>query len=210
MKLQVSFDMIDLERALGIAQEIEPYADSFEVGTLLLLRHGIEALQAFKKNFPSKLISADSKIVDRGRETALIFTSAKADWITVMAGTNRNVIHAACATAHEHGTKVMLDLIDSREFGQSALEAKNLGVDALLIHQPYDLDEPLVFLDKWELIRGNTDLPIHVSTRIKRDNIDSVVQVKPHGIILGRTITEAENPKEEARYFSELIKKIQE
>ena len=65
--------------------------------------------------------------------------------------------------------------------------------------------QPLVFLDKWELIRGNTDLPIFISTRIKRDNIADIIGVNPDGIILGRTITEAENPKEEAQFFYEVI-----
>ena len=204
MKLQISFDMTDLENALSIAQEIQEYADILDIGSLLLFAHGIAALDQFRELFPQKTIGSDTKIVDRGKDSAQLFSKAHSDWITVMAGTNKNVIHAACTAAHENGTKVMLDLIDSCESGQSALEAKNLGVDALLVHQPYDVEEPLVFLDKWELIRGNTDLPIFISTRIKRDNIEDIIRVNPDGIILGRTITEADDPKEEAKFFYEI------
>lgn len=205
MKLQISFDMTDLEQALKIAHEVHEYADVLDIGSLLLFSHGITALHSFREQFPQNVIAVDSKIVDRGKDTAHLFSKAHSNWITVMAGTNKNVIHAACSAAHENGTKVMLDLIDSKEFGQSALEAKNLGVDALLVHQPYDVDEPLVFLDKWELIRDNSDLPIFISTRIKRDNIEDIIRINPDGIILGRTITEAENPKEEAEFFYNFI-----
>ncbi len=206
MKLQISFDMTDLEKALAIAQEVHEYADIIDIGSLLLLAHGVPALHRFRELFPDKTISSDTKIVDRGKDSAHLFSKAKSDWITVMAGTNKNVIHAACTAAHENKTKVMLDLIDSKEVGQSALEAKNLGVDALLIHQPYDVENPLVFLDKWELIRGNTDLPIFVSSFIKRDNIEEVLRINPHGIILGRTIIEAADPKEEAKFFYDITR----
>ncbi len=209
MKLQISFDLTDLDRAIEIASQIHEYADILEIGTLLIYANGIAAVERFHETFPNKIILADTKIVDRGKESIALFAKAGADWVTVMAGTNKNVIHAACSTAHEYNKKVMLDLIDSREFGQSALEAKNLGADALLLHQPYDVEEPLEFLDKWEMIRGNTDLPIFISTRIRRDNIEAILKVKPDGITLGRTITEAENPQEEAKFFYQTCKGIE-
>ena len=210
MKLQISFDLIDLDRALEIAQQIHEYADILEIGTLLIYAHGTTAVERFREAFPDKVLLADTKIVDRGKESITLFAKAQTDWVTVMAGTNKNVIHAACTAAHERNKKVVLDMIDSKEIGQSALEAKNLGADALLVHQPYDVEEPLEFLDKWEMIRGNTDLPIFISTRIGRDNIEDILNVKPDGITLGRTITEAENPREEAKFFYNKCKGIEE
>jgi 3-hexulose-6-phosphate synthase len=207
MKLQISFDTADLQSALEIAHKVEKYVDILEVGTLLIYSHGVTALKKFREEFPKKTILSDTKIVDRGRDAVSLFAREGSDWLTVMAGTNKNVIHAACSNAHEHGKRVMLDLIDSQELGQSALEAKNLGADALLLHQPFDTDEPLIFLDKWDMIRGNTDLPIYVLGRINRDNVQAIVNLNPNGIIVGRSITQAENPEEEARYFFELCNK---
>lgn len=209
MKLQISFDMADLDRALEIARQVHEYADILEVGTLLIYTHGTAAVEQFREAFPEKRLLTDAKIVDRGKESVNLFAKAKTDWVSVMAGTNKNVIHAACTAAHAQNKKVILDMIDSKEIGQSALEAKNLGADALLVHQPYEVEEPLEFLDKWEMIRGNTDLPIFISTRIGHDNIDAVMSVKPDGIILGRTITEADNPREEAKFFYNLCKGIE-
>ncbi len=207
MKLQISFDLVDIDKALEIAKLVSPYADILEVGTILLYHHGINAINKFKEAFPQKTILADSKIVDRGKEVVTLLAEAGTDWVTVMAGTSKNVIHSACTAAHDLNKKVMLDLLDSDSVGQSALEAKNLGADALLFHQPYDEKESLIFLDKWEMIKGNTDLPIFISAKIKRETIDQIINVKPDGVIIGKSITEADNPEQEAQFFYDLIRK---
>ena len=62
MKLQVSFDITDLEQALHVASQIDNYVDIFEVGTLLIYKYGTEAIKEFKEKFPQKAVLADSKI----------------------------------------------------------------------------------------------------------------------------------------------------
>ncbi len=207
MKLQISFDLTDLDKAILIAREVQEFTDILEIGTLLIYAHGVNALKRFREAFADATLLVNTKIVDRGKESATLFAKADSNWITVMAGTNKNVIHAACASAHEQNNKVMLDLIDSREHGQSALEAKNLGADALLLHQPYDSEKSLVFLEKWEMIRGNTELPIFISAPINRDTIENIIKIKPDGIILGRTIINAENPRQEAQFYHDICRK---
>jgi len=205
MKLQIAFDLTDLEKALAIAKEIAEYADIIEIGTLLIYKNGTLAIEKFREAFPKKHILADTKIIDRGKEATQLFSQAGADWITVMAGTGKDVIHSVCTTAHANNTKVMLDLIDASTLGQSALEAKNLGVDALLFHQPYDEKESLTFLDKWDMIKGNTNLPIFVSAKFTPETIAQIIAINPAGIVLGKTITDADNPAEQAKLFHEHI-----
>jgi 3-keto-L-gulonate-6-phosphate decarboxylase len=113
----------------------------------------------------------------------------------------------ACVTAHDLGKKIMLDLVDANSIGQSAMEAKNLGVDCLLFHQAYDEPETSI-LDKWDLIKGNSDLPIFIAAKIDRGTIEEYIQLRPDGIIIGRSITAAEDPVKEAEYFSKIIKNI--
>jgi 3-hexulose-6-phosphate synthase len=208
MKLQISFDLIDLNKAITIGSEVAQYADIIEIGTILIYHHGISAIRRFKEAFPEKIILADTKIVDRAKEVVELFADAGAHWVTVMAGTSSQVIHAATTAAHNTNIKVMLDLIDSNTVGQSALEAKNLGADALLFHQPYSETESLVFLDKWDMIKGNTNLPIFVSAKINRNNVDKIIALRPDTIIVGLSITEAEDAAQEAHYFAELISKF--
>ena len=208
MKLQISFDLIDLDKAIAIGTEVAPYADIIDVGTILIYHYGINAVKRFKETFPDKIILADTKIVDRGKEITELFAQVGTDWVTVMAGTSSHVIHATTTAAHNENMKVMLDLIDSDSVGQSALEAKNLGVDALLFHQPYSEKESLIFLDKWDLIKGNTQLPIFVSAKINRENVDKIVALRPDVIIVGLSITDAENSIQEAEYFAQLVNKL--
>lgn len=205
MKLQISFDMSDLDKALEIALGVAPYATLLEVGSLLLYKYGIAAVEKFKEACPNNQIVADAKIIDRAKESVSLIAQAGADWITVMAGTKKEVIHAASTAAHDFNKKVMIDLLDAASPGQSALEAQSFGGDALVFYDDYDVNQIHVFKDKWDMVRGNSSLPIFVTGRVNRETIDTVINLQPDGIIISRPITEADNPVEEAQFFSEKI-----
>jgi 3-hexulose-6-phosphate synthase len=207
MKLQIAFDITDLHEAIDLAKKVADQCDILEIGTLLIYKHGVKSIERFRETFPKKTLLADSKIIDRGKEAAAILANAGADWITVMAGTGKEVIHSVCTAAHQHDTKVMLDLIDASALGQSALEAKNLGADALLFHQAYDEKDALILLDKWEIVRGNTSLPIFVSAKITRTSIYNILNIKPDGIVVGKSILDSDDPTEEAKFFYDLSNK---
>jgi len=201
MKLQISFDSLDIDENLSVAQQVVEYADVIEIGTLPLFKHGITIVEQFRQAFPKKVLFVDTKIVDRGRDVASIFSQAGADWISVMAGTSREVVHGVCSKAHDLGKKVCMDLIDAGAPGQEALEAKSLGVDALLFHQPYDEGASLSFLEQWEMVRGNSQLPIFVSAKISRETLDQILEIKPDGIVVGKAIMESSDPAAEAQFF---------
>lgn len=204
MEIQISFDITDLEKALLTAKAVEKYADSLAIGSPLLYRYGVRAIEAFRETFPEKILLADAKIIEHGKQAAGLLTQAGARWVTVMAGANKNVIHAVCTTAHENGNFVMLDLLDACSLGQSALEAKSMGIDALLLSRPQAQDA-LKFIDTWDMVRGNSALPIYISGRITKDIADKIKALNPDGIVLDKAIVEAENPEEEAQFFKEML-----
>lgn len=207
MKLQISFDIPDLQKSIDLAKEVQEYADIIEIGAILLYKYGVDAVKEFKKHLPDKTLLADSKIVDRSKDITTLLLQAGCDWVTVMAGTGKNVIQTTSQTAHSIGKKVMLDVIDAKSQGQSALESKALGMDAILFHQPYDEENTLQFLENWDMVSGNTDLPIYISSKINRNNIEKILELKPSGIVVGETILSSKNPKEEAKFFFEACKK---
>ena len=204
MKLQISFDVTDLDNAIDLAKLVADHCDILEIGTLLIYKNGVAAVERFRETFPKKTLLADTKIIDRGKEAVATMASAGADWVTVMAGTGKEVIHSASTMDHQRNVKVMLDLVDSGSPGQSALDAKNLGADALLFHQAYDEKDALILLDKWEMIRGNTTLPIFVSAKITRTTILNILNIKPDGIVVGKSITDADDPAQEAAFYYQL------
>ena len=205
MKLQIAFDLTDLRQALDIAEDVREYADIMEVGSLLIYKYGDHAVRAFKEKFPDKIILADVKIADRGKEAVVLFAQAGADRITVLAGTNKHVIHAATRTAHESGKRIMLDLTDSSSPGQAALEAKSLGADALLLPLFPAPDTSMTVGEQWDIVRGNTELPIFITAAINRENIHEILALKPAGIIIGSAIVRSDNPKEEAAAFYQSV-----
>jgi 3-hexulose-6-phosphate synthase len=205
MKLQVAFDLLDLDKALEIASEVAEYADILEVGSLLIFKHGDHAVRSFKERFPQKTILADTKIVDRGKEVTQLFSNAGADWITVMAGTSRNIIHNVAQSAHELGKRVMLDLLDASSLGQSALEAKSLGADAVLFHRPSSADQQVTLSERWDMVKGNTQLPIFIAAPVSRETIHEIISLNPHGLIISSAITQADNPRQAAEFFHSLL-----
>ncbi len=205
MKLQISFDITDLTKALTTGHHIESHVDIFEVGALLIYKHGELAVKKFREAFPQKTLLANAKIVDRSKDAVTLFAQAGADWITIMAGAGHQTIHNACTVAHELGKKIMLDLADASSLGQAALEAKSLGVDALVFHKPVEDDAHIVFLDHWEMVKGNTELPIFISAPITRETVGPVLTIGAAGIIIGNAIVNADNPQEEAAYFADIV-----
>lgn len=205
MKLQISFNLLDLDDAIKKASQVKNYCDVFEIGSLLIVHYGVKAVEKFRKKFPEKVLISGTKIIDHEKEIFGLFAEANSDWVTVLAGASPNVIHSACNSARNFGKKVLLDLIDASSPGQTALEAKTLGADALLFHKPTDATSKDIFLDLWDMVRGNTSLPIYISAHVTRENIKELIEIDPAGIVIEHAITQSKDPKTEAAYFYEII-----
>ena len=205
MKLQIAFDLTDLNKALAVAEKIEDQVDIFEIGSLLIYKYGETAVRTFKEKFPQKSLLVDAKIVDRSKDAVPLFAQAGAEWITIMAGAHRTTIHTGCTIAHDLGKKVMLDLLDASSPGQSALEAKSLGVDALIFHKPSVEEQHMIFMDRWDMVRGNSPLPIFISAHVTRENISEVVDIKADGLIIGSAVVNAADPRAEILHFKNIL-----
>ncbi|MBU1008295.1 orotidine 5'-phosphate decarboxylase [Candidatus Dependentiae bacterium] len=205
MKLQISYDFTNLSQALEIAKKTALFADILEVGTPLLIAEGIRAIESFKNTFPDKPIIADTKIVDRVSDVIPMLAKAGASAVTILYGTSNSVIQKAASIAHKHDMKVILDLIDAETMGQAARDAESLDVDSILFHYPHETSEFYSNIDQWEIVRGNTDLPIFVSGRITKKQILGIKALKPQGMVIGEAITKADDPAAEAHYFKEKL-----
>lgn len=197
MKFQLALDTTDLDQARMLATTLHEQLDIIEVGPLLMYAHGMQAVSALRSAVPHIPLLADMKIVDRGKDISQLAFGAGADWVTVLAGTGKSVIHVTATTAHNLGKRIMLDLIDASSPGQSALEALSLGVDALLFHKPADDDDGnLSFLDNWDMVRTNTKLPIFIAAPISRENAATILSLNPDGIVIDTSMVMGDNPQQ--------------
>lgn len=204
MKLFISFNHINLSDAISCAQKIEETSDAFSIGPVLLLNHGIRAVETFRKRFPQKDILCDCRISDHENDLIKIIETSNCQWITVSAATHPHIIKSACSHARSHGIKVALDLIGNIESGQQALDAQELGVNALLFHLIGQNGSQENINERWELIRDNTELPVFITTGISKQNIHEVLRLKPDAIFVGGAVTESADPTTEAAYFYRL------
>ncbi len=205
MKLQVSYNCSNLAQALTIAEQTADYADILGVGSLLLFKEGIRAVKTFKATFPNKDIAVEARITEKADIAIKMMASEGARYITVLAGSYSTTITKAVAAAQESDTKIVLDLLDAQSLGQSALDAKTLGIHSLILYRHNHTSEFTELDAEWHSVRENTQLPIFIAGKIDETNIQHIIALKPHGIIIGTHIMKADNPAKAAQYFKSLM-----
>jgi 3-hexulose-6-phosphate synthase len=206
MKLQISYNLPDIQQALEIAQQTAEFADIIGVGSLLLFKEGIKAIKLFKSTFPNKEIFAEAKIIEKAQDSVTMLAQAGARYISVLAGSPHNTIKKAVETAKLFDAKIALDLLDSHSIGQSAHDAKIIGIDMLIINRfPNTPGTNLEIESEWHSARENTALPIFITGKIDKSNIHQIIDLKPQGILIGSAITRASSPKQEAYNIKNLL-----
>src|SRR5579871_1499936 len=110
VSLQLALDS-DLDTSLKILQIVRPYVDIAEIGTPLVYREGIAAVQRLRAKFPDLRLLADFKIMDAGDEEATIAFSAGCDLVTVLGVTQDATIQGALKAAQRFGKQIMVDLM---------------------------------------------------------------------------------------------------
>jgi 3-hexulose-6-phosphate synthase len=209
MRLQLSCDFIGIDRAVGLAADLEPYIDIIEMGTPFILRNGIDVVRVFKERYPQKSILADIKIMDGGYDEARMAFEAGADIVTVLAVSSLNTLHNAVKCAGEFGKEVMADMMEVREIKEKVLMLQEIGVEYNFVHTAVDnqeYDAPLSELRAVKQILP--DARIAVAGGIKLENIDEVIAEKPDIIVVGGGLTKVDNPRQVAKAMKEKMRKI--
>jgi 3-hexulose-6-phosphate synthase len=205
MKLHFTYNVSDLSHALKVAEKTAEFADIIGVGSLLLLKEGVKAVKSFKTAFPNKEIFAEAKITEKAEDSVTMLAQAGASYISVLAGTFHSTIKKAVNCAQSFDVKIALDLLDASSFGQSAMDAKTLGVNVLILHRTPGPERNGDLQGEWESVRANTNLPIFVTGKIDESNFQHILGNKPQGIMIGSAITKADNPAKAAHFFKSLL-----
>jgi len=185
--LQVALDLLELKRALQIAQEaIDGGADWIEVGTPLIKSEGMSAVRAMRERFPDSVIVADMKIADTGTLEVEMAAKAGADIVCVLADADDAVIEEAVRAARLYGIRLMADLINVRDPVSHACHLESLGIDIICAH--VGIDQQMTGRDSLELLStlsGKVHVPVAVAGGIDYKTAGEAVQCGADIVIVG-------------------------
>jgi 3-hexulose-6-phosphate synthase/6-phospho-3-hexuloisomerase len=194
--LQVALDLLEIPRALQIAQEsVEGGADWIEAGTPLIKSEGMDAVRSLRGHFPGSVIVADMKVADTGSIEVEMAAKAGANIVCVLADADDSVIAEAVRAAHLYGIQLMADLINVREPVSRAVQLESMGVDIICAHT--GIDQQMTgkcSLDLLSALFGKIHIPIAVAGGIDALSAGSAVENGADIIIIGGSIVRSADP----------------
>jgi 3-hexulose-6-phosphate synthase / 6-phospho-3-hexuloisomerase len=189
--LQVALDLLELKRALQIAEEaVDGGADWIEVGTPLIKSEGMSAIRSMRERFPDSVIVADMKIADTGTLEVEMAAKAGANIVCVLAEADDAVIEEAVRAARLYGIRLMADLINVKDPVSRACHLESFGIDLICAH--VGIDQQMTGKDSVELLKtlsGTVHVPLAVAGGIDSGSAGDAVQYGADIIIVGGSIT---------------------
>jgi len=189
--LQVALDVLELKRALQIAQEsFEGGADWIEVGTPLIKSEGMQAIRSMRDHFPGSVIVADMKVADTGTMEVEMAAKAGADIVCILAEADDTVVAEAVRAARLYGVRIMADLINAKDPVIRSRELEAMGVDIICAHA--GIDQQMTGKNSLELLSslsGQVHIPLAVAGGIDMASAGDSVRRGADIVIVGGWIT---------------------
>jgi 3-hexulose-6-phosphate synthase/6-phospho-3-hexuloisomerase len=189
--LQVALDILELKRALQIAQEsIDGGADWIEAGTPLIKSEGMQAIRSMRDRFPDSVIVADMKVADTGTLEVEMAAKAGANIVCILADADDSVVAESVRAARLYGIRIMADLINVKDPILRATELEMMGVDIICAH--VGIDQQMMGKNSIELLESIADqvhIPLAVAGGIDAAGAGDAVQCGADIIIVGGWIT---------------------
>jgi len=208
-KLQLALDTLDLPSALAPLQKSAPYLDVIEVGTILCLSEGMQAVRTIRSLFPEKTILADVRIAEAGGLISKIAFEAGANWVSVVSGASLNTVKAVFDQAQKHGGEVQIELFDGWKM-EDACQWHRIGIRQVITHRSRDLEakgELTWRQEDFDEIRRLHEMGFRatVTGGIRLTDIPLFAGVPVYVFIVGRGIYKAEDPAAAAKSFRDAI-----
>ena len=189
--LQVALDILEIKRALQIAQEsIEGGADWIEVGTPLIKSEGMQAIRSMRDRFPDSIIVADMKVADTGTLEVEMAAKAGANIVCILADADDSVVAESVRAARLYGIRIMADLINVKDPIFRATELETMGVDIICAHT--GIDQQMLGKNSIELLAsmaGQVHIPLAVAGGIDTASAGDAVRCGADIVIVGGWIT---------------------
>ena len=205
--IQMALDSLDFDATVGLATQVAPYVDIFEIGTPCIKHNGVNLVKELRARFPDKLILVDLKTMDAGDYEATPFYAAGADICTVLGVSGLATIAGVVKAANAHGAEAQIDLINVDDKIGCAKASADLGAQIVGVHTGLDAQAAghTPFADLSDIARLGLPVRISVAGGIKQSTVQDVVQAGANIIVVGAAIYGAPSPAEAAREIRELV-----
>ncbi len=138
--VQISLDLTDIGEAINTAAlAVRAGVDWLEVGTPLIIAHGMHAVRELKARWPEVPIVADLKTMDGGWLEAEIMAKAGASMVVVMGQAHPETVELVVRAGRDFGVKVMGDNLAMPDPVEGARRLEELGCDYIIHHIGYDM-----------------------------------------------------------------------
>jgi 3-hexulose-6-phosphate synthase / 6-phospho-3-hexuloisomerase len=207
--LQVALDTIDLSMAVSVATQTVDLVDRIEIGTPLLRKHGVRAIEELRGHCKDAVLVADLKTMDYGHLETRLAIEAGANGVVVQAAASRPTLEAACSCAVERDAFVMVDGIGIPDIADLARRISGLEVRNVIIHKAKDeqnRDGPLAeFLDA-SLVPSADLPPLAIAGGITPRNVHALLSaVEIDTIIVGSAIMSSPSPRDVTMEFLSVL-----
>ncbi|MEM7735012.1 MAG: orotidine 5'-phosphate decarboxylase / HUMPS family protein, partial [Deinococcota bacterium] len=201
-KLQLALDNLDLQSALSAVQQASQHIDVIEVGTILCLAEGMNAVQTIRTLYPQHIVLADVRVVKAGAVIAKMVFDAGADWVSVVSEASAETVEAVVKEARARGRDVQIELADTWTEDQLKLW-RGLDLQQVIYHPASEVSD--LQADKWTAKNLDTIHKLHalgfkvtVTGGMTVSDIPKFKDVPVYAFISGRAIAKANNPAEAA------------
>lgn len=185
--LQVALDILELKRALQIAEEsVKGGADWIEIGTPLIKSEGMHSIRAMRERFPDSVLVADMKVADTGTLEVEMAAKAGASIVCILAEADDSVIAEAVRAARLYGVRIMADLINVTDPVSRACELEAMGIDIICAH--VGIDQQMTGKNSIELLAtlsGLVHIPLAVAGGISESSAGDAVKSGADIVIVG-------------------------
>lgn len=197
----LAMDLMDLKEAEKVCEDIREYIDTIKIGYPLTLAEGLSTIGFFKDNFDYKVI-CDYKVADipaTNEKIANLTFDAGADAIICHGFVGQDSVNACKESAEDHGKDVFL-LTEMSHPGavkflqKDADDIAKMGVEMGISNYV----APSTRLDRLSEIRdivGKDAFIISPGVGTQGGDPKKTLEFSD-GLIIGRSIYNAENPKE--------------
>jgi len=137
--VQISLDLIEIDEAVKTAEmAVRAGVDWLEVGTPLIIAHGMHAVRELRARWPQVPIVADLKTMDGGWLEAEVMAKAGASMVVVMGQAHSETVELVVKAGKDFGVKVMGDNMAMPDPVDGARRLEELGCDYVIHHIGFD------------------------------------------------------------------------